>query len=413
VRERLIAHRMLARALQTAFALGVDSRPAGPQDGQVRILVQNAHAMGGIVRTSLNLAAYLSWRRPVEIVSLHRGRDEAFFAFPPGVTVSDLHDRRPGAPRGVAQRILSRVPSLLLHPDDPAHHWFSAWDDVVLLRRIRGMTSGVLITTRPAFSAFAARFAPRGLAVIGQQHTGLAAYTDALRDELRGRSARLAALAVLTRDDERAFAELLRASASPPVVRIPNAVSAAPETPPEQRSRLIMAAGRLTPLKGFDLLLDAFAPVAARHPDWRLAIYGDGPEQGALEARIEALGLGGAAAIHAPVEDLGEPLSRAAIFALSSRHEGFPMVLLEAMGGGLAVASFDCPTGPREAITDGRDGILVPPGDVAAMTEALLALVEDPARRRRLGEAARRTAGDYTLDAIGARWEALLQTVAR
>jgi glycosyltransferase involved in cell wall biosynthesis len=106
-------------------------------------------------------------------------------------------------------------------------------------------------------------------------------------------------------------------------------------------------------------------------------------------------------------------MANASIFALSSRFEGFPLILLEAMSKGMAVVSFDCPTGPGEIIDDHRDGLLVPPRNVEAFAAGLRELIEDEGLRRRCGAAAVATARGYTIDVVGARWDALLDRLWR
>jgi glycosyltransferase involved in cell wall biosynthesis len=106
---------------------------------------------------------------------------------------------------------------------------------------------------------------------------------------------------------------------------------------------------------------------------------------------------------------VGEALAEASVFALSSRFEGFGMVAVEAMSRGLPVVSFDCPHGPGEIVTHGRDGLLVAPEDVDGLSAALEELMVDPVRRAALGAAARRTAAAYHPDVIAAAWEALLE----
>jgi glycosyltransferase involved in cell wall biosynthesis len=101
------------------------------------------------------------------------------------------------------------------------------------------------------------------------------------------------------------------------------------------------------------------------------------------------------------------------VFALRSRFEGFPVTLLEAMSRGLAVVSFDCPTGPREIIEDHRNGLLVPAGDVDALAAAILEVVADEPLRRRLAAAAVETTRPYTIEAVGTRWEAFLADLPR
>jgi glycosyltransferase involved in cell wall biosynthesis len=102
-------------------------------------------------------------------------------------------------------------------------------------------------------------------------------------------------------------------------------------------------------------------------------------------------------------------MTEASIFALSSRFEGFPMVLLEAMSVGLPVVSFDCPTGPREIVEDGRNGLLVPEADVDALAAALIRMIEDDELRRRCSKGALETAERYSIEAIGARWDELIE----
>ena len=173
-------------------------------------------------------------------------------------------------------------------------------------------------------------------------------------------------------------------------------------------ARTIIAAGRLAHQKGFDILLRAFADLAPRHPGWTLEIYGRGGKREALEALLHQLGLENRARINPPTDRLGERMRDASIYALSSRYEGFPLVLLEAMAAGLAVVAFDCPTGPNEIVTDGRTGLLVPAEDVEAFTSALDRVMTNASLRRRLARAAPGGVAPYRADVIGRRWDELL-----
>ena len=373
-----------------------DDRPV------VRILLMHAYGMGGTIRTALNLAEHLAASREVEVVSVIRRRDKPFFELPAGVEVTSLDDRRDGR-RG----LLNKLPSVLVHPDDHVYAMCSLRTDLRLARYVRSMGGGFAIGTRPGFNALLARIAPPGLTTIGQEHMNFESHLPGMAAEIRRRYGGLDALAVLTRDDERDYGELL-AGAGTRVVRIPNAVPRLDGGVSRLDSKIAIAAGRLTPQKGFDLLIEAWEPIAREHPDWRLQIYGGGPERKRLDRMVAERGLEEQIALKGPTRKLGSELAKASLFVLSSRFEGFGMVIVEAMSKGLPVVSFDCPRGPAEIISDGDDGLIVPPEDVAALSRRTIELIEDDALRRRLGAAARQTAERYEPSVIGREWDALL-----
>jgi glycosyltransferase involved in cell wall biosynthesis len=387
-------------------------RPGKPDgfDG-VRILLMHAYGMGGTIRTCLTIAEHLAARGPVEIISIVRTRDEPFFAFPDGVAVSTLDDRRATAsPRSRGRRLLAALPSILVHPDDHTYAKSSLLTDALLLRRLRAMRAGTLITTRPGFNVLAARHAPPGLTTVGQEHMNIHSHLPGLSADMRRSYGRLDALAVLTDADRADYARMLSGSRTR-VERIPNALPPLDGGMASADSPVIAAAGRLTPQKGFDLLIGAFGAVARAHPGWQLRIYGAGPQRAELRRLILEHELYSSVFLMGPTPHLGEALAEASIFALSSRFEGFGMVIVEAMSKGLPVVSFDCPRGPAEIITHGHDGLLIPELDVAALGVALRELAGDTDRRARYGEAAIETARAYDRRAIGARWDALLGTI--
>ncbi|GIW60945.1 MAG: glycosyl transferase [Patescibacteria group bacterium] len=154
----------------------------------------------------------------------------------------------------------------------------------------------------------------------------------------------------------------------------------------------VLAVGRLAHQKGFDLLLQAFHQVAKSYPDWELVILGEGELRSELEQRITNLGLSEQVFLPGRVGNVGDWYASADIFVLSSRFEGFPNTLLEAMASGVAVVSFDCETGPRDIIRHGRNGLLVNAEDVQGLAEAMAKLMGDENLRKQLSENANSSA---------------------
>jgi glycosyltransferase involved in cell wall biosynthesis len=396
----ILLHRL---ALRLAAA-----RPGGvrqPDGRDVRILLLHAWGMGGTVRAAMSLAESLAESgRSVEVVSIVRRSKRPFFPFPDGVAVTAVDDQRR---RG---GLLARLPSLLVHPDDFAYSWCSLRTDVLLVRRLRAMRGGVVVGTRPSFNLLLAALRPKGTLAVAQEHMNFHAHRRGLARDLRRRYRSLDALAVLTEEDRVDYEGAL---GSTKVVRLPNAVPPLSGERARAESKIAVAAGRLNSQKGFDLLIAAWRPVATAHPDWQLRIYGRGLQRPALRQQILDAGLSDDVLLLGPTRDLGEALSQGSVFVLSSRFEGFGIVVVEAMSKGLAVVSFDCPRGPGEIIDDGRDGVLVPAGDVDALSRALLDVVGDEERRRALGAAALQTAHRYDPKTVGADWVALLDDLVR
>ncbi|KQX19486.1 hypothetical protein ASD39_16455 [Sphingomonas sp. Root50] len=175
----------------------------------------------------------------------------------------------------------------------------------------------------------------------------------------------------------------------------------------------LVAVGRLTHQKGFDLLIEAFARVAGDHPDWVLDIWGEGPDRRALQAAIEASAAAGRITLRGVSGVQGGWAEQASAFVLPSRYEGFPNALGEAMACGLPVVAFDCPYGPRELIKTGYDGMLVECENVVALARTLARLMASAALRRSLGENAGHSARRFAVDRVARQWETVIDRIAR
>ncbi len=175
------------------------------------------------------------------------------------------------------------------------------------------------------------------------------------------------------------------------------------------KTRTAIAVGRLVPQKGYDLLLHAFAQIQAHHPDWNLTILGDGPLRSDLESLQQRLGLTGRVKLPGRQADLPTAFHQADLFVLSSRFEGFPNALCEAMACGLPAIATDCPSGPRDIIRDRIDGILVSNENVDALAHAMHQLMANETARQTLSTRAKEITKRFSIDRILEMWEQHLE----
>lgn len=189
---------------------------------------------------------------------------------------------------------------------------------------------------------------------------------------------------------------------------IPNPIEISPSIKGRRSTYHLAAAGRLTPQKGFDMLIDAFAQVAHRHPNWSLVIWGEGEDRAALERQVERVGLRERISLPGTSRSPSDWIGKSDAFVFSSRYEGFGNALGEAMAAGLPVISFDCDYGPADMIEDEENGLLVPPNNVHALSVAMGRLLSDSALRQRLGAAARHIGVRLRPSVVAARWDEML-----
>lgn len=175
--------------------------------------------------------------------------------------------------------------------------------------------------------------------------------------------------------------------------------------------KILLAVGRMSEEKGFSGLIEAFASLAEQHPQWDVVILGDGPLRQVLAQQIQANGLGRRVFMPGRAGNVGAWYERADLYVLSSRVEGFPNTLGEAMAHGCAAVSFDCDTGPRDLIRHEVDGLLVPPGDVNALAQALGRLMQNEAERQQMATRALEVRSRYSMQRVLGLWDELFADV--
>lgn len=199
----------------------------------------------------------------------------------------------------------------------------------------------------------------------------------------------------------------------PRIKVLPNAVGRLSPPTGAPRADVILGVGRLTTIKRYDLLIDAFAALAPRFASWHLRIFGDGPERERLEAQIAALGLTSRITLEGNSPAIAAAYDQAAILCHPSEFEGFGLSVAEALAHGLPVVAFaDCP-GVNTLVSDGVDGLLVTPDTQAALGKALATLIQDDGLRAQMGRAAATLPRPYAADVIYDQWENMLREAAK
>jgi GalNAc-alpha-(1->4)-GalNAc-alpha-(1->3)-diNAcBac-PP-undecaprenol alpha-1,4-N-acetyl-D-galactosaminyltransferase len=181
--------------------------------------------------------------------------------------------------------------------------------------------------------------------------------------------------------------------------------------PNNREEKNILAVGRLNRQKGFDRLIEAFSHLD--HKDWTLTIIGEGSERKNLEKLIKDLSLADYISMPGRTETIEKWYQKSPIFVLSSRMEGFPNVLCEAMAYGCACVSFDCIAGPNEIITDKIDGYLVKNGDIHALSTRINLLINNAEERRRIGKEAMKISDRLNIDSIMGQWDKIIEKILR
>lgn len=348
---------------------------------------------GGTENVSIAIANELASQGGMKIsfVSLFEERDEPFFALSPAIRRFTLY---PVATHGI-------------------QHYFDTCKRLEAVAREQQID--VLIDIDGILDMYSLLVKKRtGVRVISWEHFNYLQNPDVPYRKLTRRwAARQAdAIVTLTQTDKELYQSHLKLKC--PVIAIANPMTA-PSEPViyDADSHLILSAGRLTYQKGFDLLIDVAAEVLPKYPDWRWLILGEGEERHNLECKIQEKGLQGRVVLEGRVSNMDDFYRKSAMFVMTSRFEGLPMVLLEAKAYRLPLVSFDCPTGPSEIIENGVNGVVVPLGDMKALSKAVERLIKDKRKRIEYSGMSDDNAEHYKIGAIMQSWIRLLHEVAQ
>lgn len=222
---------------------------------------------------------------------------------------------------------------------------------------------------------------------------------------LVGKLQKLDRLVVLTEKDKDAWVELSN------VAVIPDPLSFLPTSRSELKNKRVIAVGRYSYEKGYDMLLSAWKKVSQACPDWRLDIFGDG-DRSSLEQLIDRLGIDrNRCSLHGRTSDVEKEYVNSSLFVCSSRFEGFGMVIVEAMACGLPVVSFDCPWGPGSIISNGEDGVLVENTNIDALADNMIRVIHSGNDVQELAGNAIEKSNKYRLETITTKWKSLFESL--
>jgi glycosyltransferase involved in cell wall biosynthesis len=379
---------------------------------KVLFLLNDGFGIGGTISTTFNLGSALAARgHEVEVLSTTRGRDMPQLPLHPDVRLMALVETRTGHTDYAGDDPRRDQPARFYPKADYRSSDYNLMVEERYTRYLQGSDADVVIATRAGLIAYAGRFAPKRMIRIGQEHLTRLQQRKAMREELPLHLRKLDAFVTVSARD----AEDYRAHVRLPnteLTFIPNSVPAPVVPRSHGRDKIVVAAGRLIGSKRYDLLIRAFAAVAAERPDWQLRIYGQGKLQNDLRALVATLGLHDNVLMMGPYAPIETEWAKGAIAAVPSDREPFGMTLVEAMRCGVPVVSTNAPHGPAEILQDGTDGLLTPVGDEAALAATLLRLINDDAQREAMAAAALKNSQRYDPAPIAEQYEQLFERLA-
>ena len=363
---------------------------------------------GGMERVLLNKVTYLSalpeWE--VSVVTTDQHQRPSFYPFPEKVRMTDLEiNYSDDNDKGIWKKITSYLRKRKEHKRKLTALLLKEKPDIV-------------VSLYPSESSFIPDIKDGSKKVLELHYCkffrlqygrrGLLGWIDKLRtrqDEQIVR--RFDKFVVLTNEDKGYWGDL------PNIEVIPNAAIHVSKNYSEVKNKRVIAVGRLDYQKGFDRLIQAWKLVqyTGQFTDWKLDIFGQGEWREMLQQMIDEQGLQNTAKINPPTNAILNEYVHSSLLVMSSNYEGFGMVLVEAMSCGVPVISFDCKCGPKDIIQTGINGLLVPNGDIQALADAMMKVMEDEAYRKMLSLNARKVVDTYSEQAVMSQWIRLFTSI--
>lgn len=364
---------------------------------RITFLVRNIYGIGGTIKTSINTAeALVDLGHDVTIASFVKHKAKPAFAIDPRIKIVDLWNvRKPedgGERLSFIERWQAKRPSFLDADQVNNQGESSKLLDMRVKKYLQNLDTDIAIGTQISVNLYMARYGrPERYAMVAQEHMYLDNYRANMRKHIDAQYPKLDAIVTITEADAKAYREAFPAIPEK-IVCIPNSIPANPNPAAALTEPVIMTAGRMTGMKGFDILIKAFAQVADEFPEWKVKIFGRGRDRKKLEGMIAEHGLEGRVEMPGPVTPLDAEWQKASIAAIPSRFEPFGLVIVEAMAAGLPVVCTAVKHGPIEIIDTEENGLLVEPQQPKALADALRRLMSDPDLRRKLADGGKSTA---------------------
>ena len=358
---------------------------------KIAFLFDDSLELGGTQRVINSLANYFTihHKHEVELINFYRKSDKKYFEYDPRVKITYLN-------------IFLKYKNFLLKYREK-------------LRSMKVLKEYLLKEKYDIIIGMSARFniyliqVKKGLdsKIIGTEHIFYDGHSLKTKIKKRLYYNKLDVLSVLTDYDYDKYSKFLNN-----VVKIYNPI---PDTFKfngyNSKSKKILAAGRLSEQKGFDMLLESIPEVIKKYPDWKFEIFGQGQEKEKLDELIDDLNLRNNVEIKNYVEDFYKTMDNYSFYVLSSRYEAFPCVLIETQAKGLPSVSFDCKTGPREIIDNKKNGILVEPENIEKLSSAIIEMIENPEMRLTMSRAAVKNSERFLIEKICTEWNELFKEI--